>query len=221
MSVIFICLWYRTDRFLARFGLAAVSKQVEVPTRNWTITNLPPYFRLIHQPTNNMTEIQRGPTTKEKLATIVSGFDEFDTEMKRGTRVGAYISPPSSPHVNVFFRFYGIILATSRKRWVSHYWIEEWNEPLGPRIDRRNKTTYGDEQVNTNSENRQYVHNIASWWLWFCLFYFRTVVWGSACDIEHNIPCHLRETERRDLQTIGEAKRTDIEYGHVLWGPKV
>lgn len=34
-----------------------------------------------------MAEIPRGPTTKEKLATIVSGFDEFDTEMKRGTRV--------------------------------------------------------------------------------------------------------------------------------------
>jgi hypothetical protein len=27
------------------------------------------------------------PTTKEKLATIVQGFDEFDLEMKRGTRV--------------------------------------------------------------------------------------------------------------------------------------
>ncbi len=34
-----------------------------------------------------MAEIPRGPTTKEKLASIVHGFDEFDTEMKRGTRV--------------------------------------------------------------------------------------------------------------------------------------
>uniref|UniRef100_A0A7S3M234 SF-assemblin n=1 Tax=Spumella elongata TaxID=89044 RepID=A0A7S3M234_9STRA len=33
-----------------------------------------------------MAEIPRGPTTKEKLASIVHGFDEFDTEMKRGTR---------------------------------------------------------------------------------------------------------------------------------------
>ena len=34
-----------------------------------------------------MNDLPRAPTTKEKLATIVSGFDEFDTEMKRGTRV--------------------------------------------------------------------------------------------------------------------------------------
>mmetsp|Transcript_33323 Transcript_33323/g.55954 ORF Transcript_33323/g.55954 Transcript_33323/m.55954 type:complete len:258 (+) Transcript_33323:118-891(+) len=33
-----------------------------------------------------MADIPAPPTTKEKLATIVSGFDEFDTEMKRGTR---------------------------------------------------------------------------------------------------------------------------------------
>lgn len=34
-----------------------------------------------------MSEVPRPPSTKEKLATIVHGFDEFDTEMKRGTRV--------------------------------------------------------------------------------------------------------------------------------------
>ena len=40
-----------------------------------------------------MAEIPRGPTTKEKLASIVHGFDEFDTEMKRGTRVSLNIRP--------------------------------------------------------------------------------------------------------------------------------
>lgn len=34
-----------------------------------------------------MATIPKGPSTKDKLATIVSGFDEFDLEMKRGTRV--------------------------------------------------------------------------------------------------------------------------------------
>lgn len=34
--------------------------------------------------------IPKPPSTKEKLATIVHGFDEFDTEMKRGTRVSYY-----------------------------------------------------------------------------------------------------------------------------------
>jgi hypothetical protein len=32
------------------------------------------------------------PTTKEKLASIVNGFEDFDTEMKIGTRVGFTIS---------------------------------------------------------------------------------------------------------------------------------
>eukprot|EP01031_Cornospumella_fuschlensis_P041753 gene41753-50959_t len=29
----------------------------------------------------------RGPSTKDKLSSIVQGFDDFDTEMKRGTRL--------------------------------------------------------------------------------------------------------------------------------------
>lgn len=34
-----------------------------------------------------MAHLTNEPTTKEKLASIVSGFDEFDIEMKRGTRL--------------------------------------------------------------------------------------------------------------------------------------
>lgn len=34
-----------------------------------------------------MATIAKGPSTKDKLNTIVSGFDDFDSEMKRGTRV--------------------------------------------------------------------------------------------------------------------------------------
>jgi hypothetical protein len=52
----------------------------------------------------NMADIPRGPTTKEKLATIVSGFDEFDTEMKRGTRVSAYVSLAAYSCVTCFVR---------------------------------------------------------------------------------------------------------------------
>lgn len=29
----------------------------------------------------------RAPSTKDKLSSIVQGFDDFDTEMRRGTRV--------------------------------------------------------------------------------------------------------------------------------------
>ena len=47
---------------------------------------------------SKMAEIPRGPTTKEKLATIVSGFDEFDTEMKRGTRVRSFNAQPYFPY---------------------------------------------------------------------------------------------------------------------------
>lgn len=32
-------------------------------------------------------EMDKAPTTKQKLSSIVQGFDEFDVEMKRGTRV--------------------------------------------------------------------------------------------------------------------------------------
>lgn len=35
----------------------------------------------------NMAHLEKDPSTKEKLASIVQGFDEFDIEMKRGTRV--------------------------------------------------------------------------------------------------------------------------------------
>ncbi len=34
-----------------------------------------------------MAHLEKEPNTKEKLASIVQGFDEFDIEMKRGTRV--------------------------------------------------------------------------------------------------------------------------------------
>ena len=34
-----------------------------------------------------MSVIEKGPSTKEKLSSIVHGFDEFDLEMKKGTRV--------------------------------------------------------------------------------------------------------------------------------------
>eukprot|EP01036_Dinobryon_divergens_P031649 gene31649-41086_t len=33
-----------------------------------------------------MSVIEKGPSTKEKLSSIVHGFDEFDLEMKKGTR---------------------------------------------------------------------------------------------------------------------------------------
>eukprot|EP00601_Ochromonadales_sp_CCMP2298_P032780 CAMPEP_0173371742 /NCGR_PEP_ID=MMETSP1144-20121109/27461_1 /TAXON_ID=483371 /ORGANISM="non described non described, Strain CCMP2298" /LENGTH=374 /DNA_ID=CAMNT_0014323539 /DNA_START=112 /DNA_END=1235 /DNA_ORIENTATION=+ len=36
---------------------------------------------------HNMAEEEAKPSTKEKLASIVQGFDEFDLEMKRGTRL--------------------------------------------------------------------------------------------------------------------------------------
>ena len=38
-----------------------------------------------------MAHLSKEPTTKEKLATIVQGFDDFDHEMKRGTRVSHFI----------------------------------------------------------------------------------------------------------------------------------
>ena len=34
-----------------------------------------------------MSVVEKGPSTKEKLSSIVHGFDEFDLEMKKGTRV--------------------------------------------------------------------------------------------------------------------------------------
>lgn len=34
-----------------------------------------------------MSSEEKGPSVKQKLDTIVSGFDDFDVEMKRGTRV--------------------------------------------------------------------------------------------------------------------------------------
>lgn len=34
-----------------------------------------------------MAHLSKEPNTKEKLASIVEGFDTFDVEMKRGTRV--------------------------------------------------------------------------------------------------------------------------------------
>ncbi len=34
-----------------------------------------------------MSKNENGPTTKERLASIVAGFDSFDSEMKIGTRV--------------------------------------------------------------------------------------------------------------------------------------
>jgi hypothetical protein len=37
-----------------------------------------------------MADLPKVPTTKEKLAGIVSGFDEFDSEMKIGTRVSVF-----------------------------------------------------------------------------------------------------------------------------------
>jgi hypothetical protein len=33
-----------------------------------------------------MSSIDNAPSTQARLATIVQGFDEFETEMKRGTR---------------------------------------------------------------------------------------------------------------------------------------
>jgi hypothetical protein len=39
-----------------------------------------------------MADLPKVPTTKEKLAGIVSGFDEFDSEMKIGTRVNDCIT---------------------------------------------------------------------------------------------------------------------------------
>lgn len=38
-----------------------------------------------------MSTIPKGPSTKDKLATIVKGFDDFDSEMRKGTRVKNYI----------------------------------------------------------------------------------------------------------------------------------
>ena len=35
----------------------------------------------------SMSNLLKAPTTKDKLASIVQGFDEFDSEMKVGTRV--------------------------------------------------------------------------------------------------------------------------------------
>lgn len=34
--------------------------------------------------------LEKGPSTKDRLASIVQGFDDFDTEMKTGTRVGLF-----------------------------------------------------------------------------------------------------------------------------------
>lgn len=43
-----------------------------------------------------MAHLAKEPNTKEKLNSIVQGFDDFDTEMRRGTRVSRtdlYIIP--------------------------------------------------------------------------------------------------------------------------------
>lgn len=34
-----------------------------------------------------MAHLSNDPTTKDKLQSIVQGFDDFDAEMRRGTRV--------------------------------------------------------------------------------------------------------------------------------------
>jgi hypothetical protein len=36
----------------------------------------------------------KSPSTKERLASIVEGFDSFDSEMKIGTRVSKQFYPP-------------------------------------------------------------------------------------------------------------------------------
>lgn len=39
-----------------------------------------------------MAHLSNEPTTKEKLATIVHGFDDFDTEMRKGTRASFHLT---------------------------------------------------------------------------------------------------------------------------------
>lgn len=36
---------------------------------------------------NSLIAMEKGPATKERLSSIVQGFDDFDSEMKSGTRV--------------------------------------------------------------------------------------------------------------------------------------
>jgi hypothetical protein len=70
-----------------------------------------------------MAHLSKEPTTKDKLATIVQGFDDFDTEMKRGTRVrNAFYSVHITPYL---FRS----LASTRKRRVPHYRAKARNVP--------------------------------------------------------------------------------------------
>ena len=49
-----------------------------------------------------MSVVEKGPSTKEKLSSIVHGFDEFDLEMKKGTRVRYLLL--------FFFIFFTVIL---------------------------------------------------------------------------------------------------------------
>lgn len=45
---------------------------------------------------------QKQPSTKEKLAAIVNGFDDFDSEMKIGTRVwiiSNFLSVPAASDI--------------------------------------------------------------------------------------------------------------------------
>ena len=49
-----------------------------------------------------MSVVEKGPSTKEKSSSIVHGFDEFDLEMKKGTRVRYLLL--------FFFLFFSVIL---------------------------------------------------------------------------------------------------------------
>ena len=49
---------------------------------------------------NSLIAQEKGPATKERLSSIVQGFDDFDSEMKSGTRVS----------ISILFYFQCIIL---------------------------------------------------------------------------------------------------------------
>jgi hypothetical protein len=70
-----------------------------------------------------MSHLSNEPSTKDKLATIVQGFDDFDSEMKRGTRVSRL----------VFFCCQGnlLVIASTRERRVSNHRIETRNDSIG------------------------------------------------------------------------------------------
>ena len=105
-----------------------------------------------------MTSSIKVPSTKEKLATIVSGFDEFDSEMKIGTRVGSSFDTFFF-NLQLKFRFENFTVAHQLRREKDEFKIAELknemkrlDEDLVAEIKRRTEMNKSTQMVRIHVE---------------------------------------------------------------------